>query len=60
MIGDAKIVPCAHRGINVDHGINVNHGIHIDHGINVDQQSKPRNKCKYTILYLHLFHDFEC
>jgi hypothetical protein len=28
-------------------------------GINVDQQSKPRNKCKYSILYLHLFRGFE-
>jgi hypothetical protein len=29
-------------------------------GINVDQHSKPRNKCKYSILYLHLFRGFEC
>jgi len=29
-------------------------------GINVDQHSKPRNKCKYSILYLHFFRGFEC
>jgi hypothetical protein len=29
-------------------------------GINVDQHSKPRNKRKYSILYLHLFCGFEC
>jgi hypothetical protein len=23
--------------------------IHVDHDINVDLQSKPRNKCKYSI-----------
>jgi hypothetical protein len=44
----------SHRGINVDHGINV------DYGINVDQHSKPRNKGKYCIPYLHLFRSFEC
>jgi hypothetical protein len=34
-------------------------GINTDHGINVDQRSKPRNNCKYSILYLHLFGTFE-
>ncbi len=34
-------------------------GINVDHGINVDQHSKPRNKCKYSILYLQLFRGFE-
>jgi hypothetical protein len=28
-------------------------------GINVDQHSKPRNMCKYSILYSHLFRGFE-
>jgi hypothetical protein len=28
-------------------------------GINVDQHLKPRNKYKYSILYLHLFRGFE-
>jgi hypothetical protein len=35
-------------------------GINADHGINVDQHSKPRNKCKDSIQYLHLFRDFVC
>jgi hypothetical protein len=35
-------------------------GISADHGINVDQHSKPQNKGKYSILYLHLFRGFEC
>jgi hypothetical protein len=35
-------------------------GINVDHGINVDQHLKPRYKCKYCILYLHLFRGFEC
>jgi hypothetical protein len=50
----------AHRGNNVDHRTNVGHGINADHGINVDQHSKPQNKFKYSILYLHLFRGFEC
>jgi hypothetical protein len=29
-------------------------------GINVDQHSKSRKEGKYSILYLHLFHGFEC
>jgi hypothetical protein len=41
-------LPIPHRGINVDHGINV------------DQFLKPRKKCKYSVLYLHLFRGFEC
>jgi hypothetical protein len=35
-------------------------GINVDHGINADQHSKPRNKCKYSIQYLHLLRGFEC
>jgi hypothetical protein len=35
-------------------------GINADHGINVDQHTKQRNMCKYSILYLHFFRDFEC
>jgi hypothetical protein len=35
-------------------------GINIDHEINVDQHSKSRNKCKYSIQYLHLFRSIEC
>jgi hypothetical protein len=54
-----KIYDIFHRGINVDHEINVDYGINVDHGINVDQHSKPRNKSKYSILYLHLFRGFE-
>jgi hypothetical protein len=38
-----KVSLTSHRGTNVDDGINV------------DQQPKPRNKGKYSILYLHLF-----
>jgi hypothetical protein len=34
-------------------------GIYVDHEINVDQQIQPRKKCKYSILYLHLFRGFE-
>jgi hypothetical protein len=33
--------------------------INIDHGINVDQHSNPRNNCKYCILYLQFFRDFD-
>jgi hypothetical protein len=40
--------------------VHVNKCIHVYHGINVDQHSKPRNKCKYSVLYLHLFRGFEC
>jgi hypothetical protein len=43
-----------------DVNLNTHRGINIDHGINVDQLSKLRNKCKYSILYSHLFRGFEC
>jgi hypothetical protein len=29
--------------------VQVNQEINVDHRINVDQQSKPRDKCKYSI-----------
>jgi hypothetical protein len=37
-------------------------GIDVDHGINVDRHSKPQNKCKCSIVILHLhsFRGFEC
>jgi hypothetical protein len=35
--------------------------IHISHRrINVNQCSKPRNKCKYSIQYLHSIRGYEC
>jgi hypothetical protein len=42
------------------YSIKSHRGINVDHGINVDQHSRPRNMCKYYILYLHLFRGFEC
>jgi hypothetical protein len=35
-------------------------GMNVEHWVNVDQHSKPRNKCKYSILYFQLFRSFEC
>jgi hypothetical protein len=46
--------------IDTNYMLNSHKRINVDHGINVDQNSKPRNKCKYSILYLHLFRGFEC
>jgi hypothetical protein len=41
-------------------GVISHRGINVDHGINVHQYSKPRNKCKYSILYLYFFYVFDC
>jgi hypothetical protein len=43
------------RKINFDD----NEGDAFHRGINVDQRLKKRNKCKYSILYLHLFRGYD-
>jgi hypothetical protein len=42
------------------HNGSTHRGNNVDHGNNVDQHSEPRNKGKYSILYLHFFRGYEC
>jgi hypothetical protein len=48
-----KVIICIYSCVYSHRGINE------DHVINVDQHSTLRNKCKYSILYLHLFRGFK-